>query len=83
MKNDRNQNGYFKMVDGITFGIIPQAHKIGTDEFAIDNNFLLVLPNGNEKIVKFVMEGEALVKEVLGQDNADDTQEYAVRKSMA
>lgn len=80
MKDQRNKDGYFKMIDGITFGIIPQAHKIGTNEFAIDNNFLLVLPNGNEKIVKFVMEGEAMIKEVLGQENADDTQEYTLRK---
>lgn len=80
MKNQRNSDGFFKEVDGITFGIIGQGHKPGTTEFAIDNNFLLVLPNGNEKIVKFVMEGEALVKEVTDQANADDGQNYTLRK---
>lgn len=80
MKNSRNADGYFKEVDGITFGIIPQAHKVGTDEFAIDNNFLLILPNGNEKIVKFVMEGRALIKELTNQANADDSEEYTLRK---
>ncbi|MWV44965.1 hypothetical protein GRF59_15185 [Paenibacillus sp. HJL G12] len=78
MKNSRNADGYFKEVDGITFGIMPQAHKVGTDEFAIDNNFLLVLPNGNEKIVKFVMEGVALIDEAIG--NKDDSKEYELRK---
>ncbi|OZB98027.1 hypothetical protein [Paenibacillus sp. XY044] len=78
MKNARNADGYFKEVDGITFGIMPQAHKVGTDEFAIDNNFLLILPNGDEKIVKFVMEGEALINEATG--NKDDSKEYELRK---
>jgi hypothetical protein len=80
MKDDRNQSGYFDTIDGITFGIIPQAHKIGSTEFAIDDDFLLVLPNGDEKIVKFVMEGEAQVEDGEGQTNADDTKEYSVRK---
>jgi hypothetical protein len=79
MKGERNNKGYFQTIDGITFGIIPQAHKIGTDEFAIED-FLLILPNGDEKIVKFVMEGAALIKEVNDQTNADDTQEYVLRK---
>lgn len=80
MKGERNANGYFKIVDGIQYGVIPQAHKAGTDEFAIDNNFLLVVPNGDEKLVKMVIEGEALIKETTDQNNHDDTQEYMVRK---
>jgi len=80
MKDERNQDGYFKTIDGITFGIIPQAHKIGSTDFAIDEDFLLVLPNGDEKIVKFVMEGEALIEDGEGKTNADDTKEYSVRK---
>lgn len=78
--NQRNQDGYFKTIDGTTFGVIPQAHIPGTDTFAIDDDFLLILPNGDEKIIKFIMEGETLIKEVNGQDNADDSQEYVVRK---
>lgn len=80
MKNQRNSEGFFKVVDGITFGVIEQGFIPGTEQFAVDNDFLLVLPNGNEKIVKFVMEGEALIKEVRDQANADDSQEYVLRK---
>lgn len=80
MRDQRNQAGFFRTVDGINFGVIPQVHKPGTDEFAIDNNFLLVLPNGDEKILKVVNEGSALIKEVNDQNNADDSQEYSVRK---
>lgn len=80
MKGERNANGYFKVVDGIQYGIIPQAHKIGTDEFAIDDNFLLVLPNGDEKIVKMVTEGNTLIKAVRDQENADDSETYTMRK---
>ena len=57
---------------------MPQAHKPGTNDFVIDNNFLLILPSGNEKIVKFVMEGNALIDEATG--NKDDSKEYELRK---
>lgn len=78
--DQRNKDGYFKTVDGITFSVIPQAHIAGTDTFAIDDDFLLILPDGNEKLIKLVVEGETLIKEVEGQSNADDSQEYTVRK---
>ncbi|MNZ96815.1 hypothetical protein D3C78_1160260 [compost metagenome] len=82
-KEDRNKKGFFDTVDGITFGVIPQAHKVGTTDFAIDDDFLLIIPQGeDERIVKVVTEGETLVKETLGQANADDSQEYTVRKKL-
>lgn len=80
MKDQRNEDGYFKTIDGISFGVIPQAHKIGTDTFAIDDDFLLILPSGNEKIVKLIFEGDTLIRETNGQTNADDSQEYTARK---
>lgn len=80
MKEERNSVGFFRTVDGVQFGIIPQAHKVGTFEFAIDNDFLLILPNGDEKLVKCVMEGESMIAEVEGQTNADMSQEYAFFK---
>lgn len=80
MKHDRNNLGYFQTVEGIQFGIIPQSHKIGTFDFVIDDDFLLILPNGDEKMIKFVMEGESLIQEVNGQENADMSQEYGFYK---
>lgn len=77
MKDSRNKNGFFETVDGIEFAIIPQAHKVGTYDFVIDDDFLLILPNGDEKMIKFVMEGESFIQESVDQDNADMSQEYA------
>lgn len=83
MKDQRNSDGYFKVVDGITFGVIPQGYKRGTTDFVMSPDTLLVIPNGSEKdrkFIKFVMEGESLIKDVSGQANADDSMEYTLRK---
>jgi hypothetical protein len=81
MIQDRNNDGFFKVVDGTTFAELKQSHVPGTDNFAI-GNFLLVLPTGEEKIVKLVLEGEAeIVEENAGQNqNADDSVSYLFKK---
>lgn len=66
----RNQQGYFATVDGYDALAMPQFHKSGTDEFAIDNNTILVLPTPDEKIVKVVLEGEAIVREANGSETS-------------
>lgn len=77
---DRNNDGFFKVIDGVTMMEIKQAHTPGTDNFAIGNNFLLALPAGEEKIVKLVLEGEPEIKETVGNANEDDTMEYLFKK---
>jgi hypothetical protein len=77
---DRNNDGFFRVVDGVTMMEIKQAHTPGTDNFAIANNFLLALPAGEEKIVKLVLEGEPEIKEVTNNANEDDTMEYLFKK---
>lgn len=67
---ERNRQGYFGTVDGYDVIAMPQFHKSGTDEFAIDNNTLLVLPTPGEKIVKVVLEGEAIVREMGGHETS-------------
>lgn len=62
----RNQQGYFATVDGYDVIAMPQFHKSNTDEFAIDDKTILILPQPDEKIVKVVFEGEALVRETNG-----------------
>lgn len=64
----RNELGYFGIVDGYDTLAMPQFHKVGTDEFAIDDKTLLILPQPDEKIVKVVLEGRALVMEVNGRE---------------
>lgn len=80
MKDDRNAKGYFETIDSITFGIIPQAHKAGTTDFLFDDDKLLIIPNGDEKIVKLIFEGGTRVLDGDGQLNADLSKEYSVLK---
>lgn len=78
---ERNALGFFRIIDGVTYQEIQQAHVPGTDNFAISDDFLLVIPN-QEKIVKFVDEGESRIVDLTtqGYENLDDSLEYSVRK---
>lgn len=62
MKNEMNTKGYLGMVRGLKLIEIPQAMKVNSDEFAIDDNKVLVLPD-NEKIIGVVLEGDTQVIE--------------------
>ncbi len=82
MKDKMNQVGYIGTVSGTDLILLPQAHKFGTDEFFVDDNMLLVLPQ-NEKIVKVVVEGEATMIEVADAGTRNDQQmEYQIQKKM-
>jgi hypothetical protein len=78
---NRNQDGFFKVIDGTTFMELKQSHIPGSDNFAI-GNFLLVLPAGEEKLVKLVLEGEPEIVEASNGNNgnADDSVEYTFKK---
>lgn len=76
MRDRRNQLGYYGVVNGYEMREIRQAHKPGTHDFAIDNNFLLIVPETDNKMVKIVVEGEALVLEKPGGQIADQSLEY-------
>ena len=58
MKDEFNSLGFYGVFRGTELIQLPQAHIPGTYNFAIDDNFLLVVPNG-ERIVKVVLEGDA------------------------
>jgi len=73
-RDDRNRIGYYGVFNGISLQEIKQAHKPGTDAFAINDDFLLVVPTLDDKMVKIVNEGDALIEE--GQATADKTKEY-------
>jgi hypothetical protein len=82
MKDKMNQVGYIDTVSGTDLFLLPQAHKIGTDEFMVDDNMLLVIPQ-NEKIVKIVIEGESLMVETAGAGDRNDQQmEYQLQKKL-
>jgi hypothetical protein len=80
MKEKFNQIGYIGTVGGVDLVLLPQAHKVGTDEFYVDDNMLLVIPQG-EKLVKVVVEGETQMIEVADAGTRNDQQmEYLVQK---
>ena len=58
MKNELNTNGFLGVVRGMKLIEIPQAFKVNSDEFALDDTKVLILPEG-EKIIGVVMEGES------------------------
>lgn len=78
MTNARNQVGFYGNIAGIDLREIEQSHKYGTDEFAIDNKMILVLPQNADKMVKVVNEGDAIVQDQQAGITSDMMEEYFV-----
>lgn len=68
---------------GTPFMELKQAHKAGSkDTFAIDDNFLLVVPQAPDKFIKLILEGESTILEGDGSNRNDMQQEYKfIKKS--
>lgn len=75
-----NENGHLPNYLGYNLVEIKQSHTANTDAFAIDNNFLLFVPTGVNKIVKIGFEGSTIVREASPQDNADESIEYTFKQ---
>lgn len=78
MNDRRNEVGFYGTIAGIDLREIEQSHKYGTDEFAIDNNMILVLPQNADKMVKVVNEGDAIIQDQQGGTSSDMMQEYFI-----
>ena len=78
MNNARNAVGYYGETAGIQLNEITQSHDYGTDEFAIDNNFILILPQNADKMVKVINEGDAIIQDQQGGTTSDMMQEYFI-----
>lgn len=78
MKNGRNATGYYGNIAGIDLREIEQSHQYGNDNFAIDNKFLLLLPQNADKMVKIINEGDAIIQDQQGGTSSDMMQEYFV-----
>ncbi len=76
MRDQKNNTGFYGVVNGIELREVKQSHKIGSEEFAIDDNFLLIVPTIEDRMVKVVNEGEAFMVENQGGQNADMSMEY-------
>jgi len=78
MRNYRNRVGYYGEISGIELREIKQSHKYGSDDFAIDNNMILVLPQTADKMVKVISEGNAVIQDQSAGQSADMMQEYFI-----
>lgn len=78
MNDARNKTGYYGEIAGIELREIQQSHKYGTDEFAIANDFVLLLPQNPDKMVKVVNEGDAIIQDINGGQTSDMMQEYFI-----
>lgn len=80
-KDKFNQVGYLETVAGLDLIALPQAYKAGTEEFAIADDTLLILPKG-EKIVSIVLEGDAVVNDTDFMTRNDMQREFVTMKKM-
>lgn len=78
MKDARNKTGFYGEIAGIELREIEQSHNYGSDTFAVDNNFFLMLPQNADKMIKVVNEGDAIIQDTQGGTTSDMMQEYFI-----
>lgn len=76
----KNDFGFYGNFHGTEMMVIKQAHKVGSNEFAIDNGFIMVVPKTPDKFVKLVMEGDSMIIEGDGSNRKDMQREYTFIK---
>jgi len=81
MMNELHSTGRLGKWMGFTIIEIPQAFEVGTTNWVIDNDFLLLVPE-SDKFIKFVDEGETRAQEKTEQDNHDQTLSWQVQRKM-
>lgn len=79
-KERKNDFGFYGNFQGTEMMAIKQAHKVGSNEFAIDNGFIMVIPKSPDKFVKLVMEGDSMIIEGDGSNRKDMQREYTFIK---
>jgi len=75
-----NKQGYIGNLQGTPLIELQNAHIPGSDNFVIDDSFLLIVPMNSEKIVKLVFEGEAIMTDNAFDQNADLSMEKGFGK---
>lgn len=75
MKDQLNLLGHYGMFKGTDLMELPQAHKPGTSVFAVADDFLLVIPNG-ERIVKVILEGDVYIYDTEAGARNDEQIEF-------
>jgi hypothetical protein len=81
MMDEYNMSGFLGYFQGTPLIELEQAYVPGTLNFAIPDNYLLVIPAGTDKIVKLGFEGESLILDNANDLAADQTLEYTFQKA--
>lgn len=81
MKDELGTVGYLKTIRGLDIYVLPDVYKLGTEEFAINDKTLLLVP-GNDKIVNIALEGDALAIEGESKDNNGLQLDFVVQKKV-
>ena len=74
-KEDLYNMGYYGKFYGTPVVVTPQRHKIGSNEFVLDDDVLTIIA-GDDKPIKIVYEGSPIVLMGDPMANGDFTQEY-------
>jgi len=72
MKEQFNAKGFLGNFLGTDLMELAQAHVPNTDNFALDDKFIYILPASDQKIVKLGIEGDAIIRESSNVFEADD-----------
>lgn len=74
-KEELHNFGYYGKFYGTPCMVIPQRHQVGTTNFLFDDKTITIVA-GDDKMIKFVYEGDPIVLMGDPMTNADFTQEY-------
>ena len=74
-KTDLYNMGYYGKFNGTNMIYLPQRHKVGTDDFLLNDNKIIVLA-GDEKPIKYVTKGEGILSVNDPLQTPDFTQNY-------
>lgn len=79
---ERNANGYYSAIAGINMYELEQSLVNGTDDFMVPDDFLLILPESRDRMVKVINEGESFTEEGRAEGNASMDLEYVMTNRM-
>lgn len=74
-KNEMNQFGYIGKFYGCDVIALTQAHKTNSTEFLLDDDTIYIMSSA-DKPIKYITEGEGIIEEKTGADNADLSYEW-------
>lgn len=80
-KDGYNALGYLSIFRGYETVSLTNSFNPGSDEFALSNNDLLVLPAADSKIVKIVHEGDVIVHDVQNMQGDQSLEHYFTKKA--